>query len=57
MAIALAERVSCTASGETPKKCFWDVDATDDPCHGQQEFEFFNRHYDCHCYLPLLLRT
>jgi hypothetical protein len=32
-----------------------DVDATPDPCHGQQEFEEFNAHYDTHCYLPLLL--
>ena len=32
-----------------------DVDASEDQCHGQQEFEFFNRHYDSHCYLPLLL--
>jgi hypothetical protein len=32
-----------------------DVDATPDPCHGQQEFEVFNAHYDTHCYLPLLL--
>lgn len=32
-----------------------DIDATDDPCHGQQEFEEFNAHYDTHCYLPLLL--
>lgn len=32
-----------------------DVDATDDPCHGQQQFEVFNKYYDAHCYLPLLL--
>jgi len=32
-----------------------DVDVTDDPCHGQQEFEFFNGFYDTHCFLPLLL--
>jgi hypothetical protein len=32
-----------------------DIDEMADPCHGQQEFEFFNAHYDCHCYLPLLL--
>jgi hypothetical protein len=32
-----------------------DVDATDDPCHGQQELEFFNGYYDTHCYLPLHL--
>jgi hypothetical protein len=30
-----------------------DVDATPDPCHGEQEGERFNAHYDCHCYLPL----
>jgi len=34
-----------------------DVDATVDPCHGQQEFEFFNGYYDTHCYLPLLLHV
>lgn len=32
-----------------------DVDASEDPCHGQQEFEFFNGHYGNHCYLPLFL--
>ena len=32
-----------------------DVDASDDPCHGQQEFEFFNGYYDRHCYLPLFV--
>ena len=26
-------------------------------CHGQQEFEFFNRYYDTHCYLPLHLHV
>lgn len=31
-----------------------DVDPTDDPTHGQQEFSFFNGHYDTSCYLPLL---
>ncbi len=30
-----------------------DVDATEDPCHGQQELEVFNGHYGCHCYVPL----
>jgi len=32
-----------------------DADATDDPAHGQQEFEFFHGFYDCHCFLPLLV--
>lgn len=31
-----------------------DVDPTEDPCHGQQQFECFNGFYDSHCYLPLL---
>jgi hypothetical protein len=37
-----------------PKRIVIDVDATEDPTHGQQQFELFNRFYDCHCYLPLL---
>lgn len=32
-----------------------DVDATDDPCHGQQELELFNGFYDRHCFVPLYL--
>jgi hypothetical protein len=32
-----------------------DVDATDDPCHGQQELELFNGYYDRHCFVPLYL--
>src|SRR4026209_2193761 len=31
-----------------------DLDPTDDPTHGQQEFTFFNGHYDTACYLPLV---
>jgi hypothetical protein len=31
-----------------------DLDATDDPTHGQQEFTFFNGYYDTWCYRPLL---
>jgi len=31
-----------------------DLDATDDPTHGQQELSFFNGHYDTWCYLPLV---
>src|SRR5712691_5109613 len=29
-----------------------DLDPTDDPTHGQQEFTFFNGHNDTWCYLP-----
>jgi hypothetical protein len=32
-----------------------DIDEMEDPCHGQQELEFFNGHYGSYCYLPLLL--
>ena len=31
-----------------------DLDPTEDPTHGQQEFTFFNRHYDSYCYLPMV---
>jgi hypothetical protein len=31
-----------------------DLDSTDDPTHGQQQFSFFNAYYDSYCYLPLL---
>ncbi len=31
-----------------------DLDPTDDPTHGEQQLTFFNGHYDCWCYLPLL---
>ena len=37
-----------------PKRITLDLDATDDPAHGQQEFEFYHGYYDCHCFLPLL---
>jgi hypothetical protein len=31
-----------------------DMDPTDDPAHGQQEFAFFNSHYHGYCYLPMV---
>jgi len=31
-----------------------DLDATEDPTHGQQTFSFFNGFYDSHCFLPLV---
>jgi hypothetical protein len=31
-----------------------DLDPTDDPTHGQQQFTFFNSHYDSYCYLPMV---
>jgi hypothetical protein len=32
-----------------------DIDATDDPAHGQQELEFYHGYYGRHCFLPLLV--
>ncbi|MGC2330503.1 MAG: IS1380 family transposase [Candidatus Acidiferrales bacterium] len=31
-----------------------DMDPTDDATHGQQQFTFFNSHYDSYCYLPMV---
>src|SRR5918994_4645549 len=36
-----------------PKQITLDLDATDDPLHGQQEGRFFHGYYSCYCYLPL----
>lgn len=36
------------------KRITIDLDPTDDPTHGAQQLTFFNGHYDCWCYLPLL---
>jgi hypothetical protein len=40
--------------GEGARLITIDLDATDAPTHGQQEFAFFNGYYDTWCYLPLL---
>jgi len=37
----------------TTSRVIIDVDPTVDPAHGQQEFEFFNGHYNTHCFLPM----
>jgi hypothetical protein len=36
-----------------PAQIILDLDATDDPLHGEQEGRFFHGYYDCYCYLPL----
>jgi hypothetical protein len=38
-----------------PAQLILDLDATDDPLHGQQEGRFFHGYYDCYCYLPLYI--
>lgn len=54
----LAETLAFIVVGQLPsdtRSVVLDVDATDDPCHGQQELELFNGFYDAHCYVPLYL--
>ena len=36
-----------------PKEIVLDLDATDDPLHGEQEGRFFHGYYGGYCYLPL----
>jgi hypothetical protein len=38
-----------------PKEIILDVDATDDPLHGNQEGRFFHGYYMNYCYLPLYI--
>ena len=38
-----------------PSEITLDLDATDDPVHGEQEGRFFSGYYDCYCYLPLYI--
>src|SRR5580658_3104171 len=41
------------AHERAPSEIILDLDATDDPVHGEQEGRFFHGYYDCYCYLPL----
>src|SRR5882757_8611866 len=41
------------AHEQAPSEIILDLDATDDPVHGEQEGRFFHGYYDCYCYLPL----
>jgi hypothetical protein len=38
-----------------PAEIILDLDATDDPLHGEQEGRFFHGYYACYCYLPLYI--
>ncbi len=38
-----------------PRQITLDLDATDDPLHGQQEGRFFHGYYKSYCYLPLYI--
>ncbi len=50
---ALLLELFVEAHGTPPAEIVLDLDATDDPLHGDQEGRFFHGHYDCYCYLPL----
>jgi hypothetical protein len=43
------------AHGRAPEEIVIDLDATDDPLHGDQEGRFFHGYYDAFCYLPLYI--
>ncbi len=38
-----------------PEEIILDLDATDDPIHGEQEGRFFHGYYGCYCYMPLYI--
>jgi len=43
------------AYAEAPEWITIDIDATDDPIHGEQEGRFFHGYYGNYCYLPLYI--
>ena len=43
------------AHDEAPSEIVLDLDATDDPLHGNQEGRFFHGYYKSYCYLPLYI--
>ena len=43
------------AHKRAPKRIVLDLDATDDPLHGNQEGRFFHGYYNGYCYLPLYI--
>ncbi len=48
-------KVFLQAHREPPKEIVLDLDATDDPVHGNQEGRFFHGYYGHYCYLPLYI--
>lgn len=43
------------AHARAPERVVLDLDATDDPVHGEQEGRFFHGYYGHYCYLPLYI--
>jgi hypothetical protein len=52
---ALFVELFLDAHKRPPKEIVLDLDATDDPIHGDQEARFFHGYYDGYCYLPLYI--
>ena len=44
-----------SAYEQAPPQIILDLDATDDPLHGEQEGRFFHGYYGGYCYLPLYI--
>jgi hypothetical protein len=44
-----------SAHEQAPAEIILDLDATDDPLHGEQEGRFFHGYYGGYCYLPLYI--
>lgn len=44
-----------SAHESAPSQIILDLDATDDPLHGEQEGRFFHGYYGGYCYLPLYI--
>ena len=49
------ERFKEHHKGKLPTKIILDIDATDDPAHGQQQLTFYHGYYQQHQYLPLII--
>lgn len=52
---ALLLRLFIESFATPPESLILDIDATDDPLHGQQEGRFFHGYYGNYCYLPLYI--
>ena len=52
---ALLVELFLQAHPDPPDEIILDLDATDDPLHGEQEQRFFHGYYKGYCYLPLYI--
>ena len=52
---ALFVELFLDAHAAAPERIVLDLDATDDPVHGEQEGRFFHGYYGHYCYLPLYI--